>query len=303
MWSTATRFLSMRFLLFPGAVAPRAGRLAQALVRPALASTLGCILAGMSLQPAHADGFSAAATPSRFELDAKAGQVLSRAIELQHVGAKESEYSLRSADWSLTEDKGLEFFSELRPDSCRPWIRLERKTVKMRPNEKRKIRFEVHVPQEAPRGECRFALMVEGADSKQVSLTQDAQVQLPLSGRLGIIVYVGIGGAQPKLELEQLKTIDEHGQRVPAVVVRNTGDAHGRLDGALQGIDAGGKRLLFPVSTLPVMPGQSRTLPLTPTESMTSKAQPELTWPVKLEGRLDWNGGAIEVERKLERGN
>ncbi len=248
----------------------------------------------------RADGFSAAATPSRFELEAKAGQVLSRSIELQHVGAKDSEYALRSADWTLGEERGLEFFSELQPGSCRPWLRLERKTVKMRPNEKRKIRFEVHVPEGATRGECRFALMVEGNDSKQVSLTKDAQVQLPLSGRLGIIVYVGIGGAQPRLELESVAAVDDQGRRVPAVVVHNTGDAHGRLDGALQGVDASGKSLLFPVSTLPVMPGQRRALPLTPMESMTSQTRSELAWPVKLNGRLDWAGGGIEVAREVK---
>ena len=262
------------------------------------AAALACALVLSS--SALADGFSAAATPSRFELEGKGGQVLSRAIELQHVGAKESEYSLRSADWNLSEERGLEFYSELQPGSCRPWIRLERKTVKLRPNEKRKIRFEVHVPEGASRGECRFALMVEGAESRQVSL-QDQQVQLPLSGRLGIIVYVGIEGAQPKLELVEVKSIQEQGKPVPAVVIRNSGDAHGRLDGALHGTDAGGKALLFPVSTLPVMPGQTRTLALTPSEGMTSKATPVLAWPVKLNGRLDWVGGAIAVDRTLTR--
>lgn len=263
---------------------------------------LACALAGPLLpsSAARADGFSAAATPSRFELAAKQGQVLSRSIELQHVGTKESEYALRSADWELSEEKGLEFFNELRPGSCRPWVRLERKTVKLAPNAKRKVRFEVHVPEAAPRGECRFALMVESADSKQVSLLDDAQVKLPLSGRLGIVVYVAIGGAEPKLSLVDVKVVDENGQRTPAVVVRNDGDAHGRLDGALQGADAAGKQLIFPVSTLPIMPGQTRALPLTPAEGMTSRKRPDLTYPVKLNGRLDWDGGDIEVRRDVQ---
>ncbi|MGE0310317.1 MAG: hypothetical protein AB7P21_01660 [Lautropia sp.] len=277
--------------------APRRGTPARALRAMVALAALAIATAPAA---ARADGFSAAATPSRFELEAKAGQVLSRTIELQHVGTTESEYLLRSADWSLGEERGLEFFAGLQAGSCRPWLRLERKTVRLRPNEKRRIRFEVHVPADAPRGECRFALMVEGSDSKQVSIASATQVQLPLSGRLGIIVYVAIEGAQPKLELDAVAAVDDRGRRVPAVVVRNTGDAHGRLDGALRGVDASGKALLFPVSTLPLMPGQRRTLPLTPMESMTSRNQPELAWPVKLDGRLDWSGGGIEVAQEVK---
>jgi hypothetical protein len=251
--------------------------------------------------PVSAGGFAASASPSRYELQAKAGEVVSRTLELQHISNEASEYVIRSADWSLTEDRGLEFFDALQPGSCRPWVRLERKTVKIEPRSRRKFRFEVHVPPEATPGECRFALLVENYEQKAVPVIRDAPVNLPLSGRLGVIVYVQIGGAQPKLALETIAIGEDNGEAVPMATVRNDGNAHGRLEGALRGTDASGKTYYFPVSTLPVMPGQTRRLALVPAEDMQSKKRPKVAYPVKLSGRLDWDNGQFDVAAEVRR--
>ncbi len=270
----------------------------------ALARGFGAVALMMGLlaaapTPVAAAGFAAAASPSRFELEAKPGEVLSRTLELHHVGTEGSEYVIRSADWRLTEERGLEFFDALQAGSCRPWLRLERRTVRLEPRIKRRLRFEVHVPADAPVGECRLAILVENYDQRTIPLIKDSPIQLPLTGRLGVIVYVAVGGAQPRLSLLEVGLGEENGERVPMVSVRNDGNAHGRLEGALKGVDADGKTVYFPVSTLPVLPGQSRRLPLLPAEDLTTKKKPQFRYPVTLSGRLDWEHGGFDVQVRL----
>ncbi|MBK8763295.1 MAG: hypothetical protein KA169_18685 [Burkholderiaceae bacterium] len=257
------------------------------------------LLSMLAAPGVRAAGFAAAASPSRFELEAKPGDVLSRTLDLQHIGPEGTEYVIRSADWILTEEKGLEFFDALQPGSCRPWLRLERRAVRLEPRVRRKLRFEVHVPADAPVGECRLAILVENYDQRAIPLIKDSPIQLPLTGRLGVIVYVAVGGAQPKISLVSVAMGEDNGERVPMVTVRNDGNAHGRLEGALRGTDADGKTVFFPVSTLPVLPGQTRRLPLLPAENLTTKKKPGLRYPVTLSGRLDWDNGGFDIQAQM----
>ncbi len=249
--------------------------------------------------PVLADGFAAAASPSRFELEGKAGEIISKMLDIQHVGPKASEYMIRTADWTLSEERGLEFYDALQPGSCRPWVKLERKLVKVDAKSRKAFRFEVHVPPNTDPMECRFAIMVEGADQKVVPLMKDLGIQLPLSGRLGVIVYVAIGGAVPKLEVLEVKR-EGGADALPVVTVKNTGNAHGRLDGALKAVDATGKSFFLPVSTIPVMPGQSRSLVLTPAENLQTKKSLAVVYPIKVTGKLEWDLGAFQVEADLK---
>jgi fimbrial chaperone protein len=257
-------------------------------------TALAVLAAALLPVTAKSDGFAAAASPSRFELEAKPGEIVSKLLDIQHVGPKQSEYLIRTADWTLSEERGLEFYETLQPGSCRPWVKLERKTIKVDAKSRKAFRFEVHIPADATPMECRFAIMVEGTDQKIVPLMKDIGVQLPLSGRLGVIVYVAIGGATPKLEVLQISR-NTGADALPFVEVKNTGNAHGRLDGALKAVDSSGKTFFLPVSTIPVMPGQSRILTLTPAENLQTKKTVVPVYPIKVTGKLEWDQGAFEV--------
>src|SRR3546814_2484594 len=77
---------------------------------------------------------------------------------------------MRISDWSsdvcssdlFEPDATVEFSDALAPGSCRPWVGLEAAEINLAPNAKRRYRFEVRVPTDAPAGECRFAIMIEG---------------------------------------------------------------------------------------------------------------------------------------------
>lgn len=269
---------------------------ARALATLMAVSTL---VATTAAQDARAGAFAAAATPSRFELEAKPGEVVSRTLEIQHVGAEPVEYVIRSADWELGEARGLEFFDALRPESCRPWLRLERRKLTLPARSRRKLRFEVHVPADAPVGECRFALLIESYDQTAIPLLKDSPISLPLTGRLGVIVYVTIGGARPRLEVQGIALGDADGERIPQLSVRNAGNAHGRLEGVLRGVDAAGREVFLPVSTLPVLAGQQRRLSLVPVTDLKSKKRPVVSYPLRVRGRLDWAFGHFDFDSEV----
>lgn len=268
-----------------------AGRLALALVAPLLC---GAALA----QPATAP-FEVAASPSRLELQAQPGERLGQSLRIYNVGTQVNTLAFRTMDWSLTEAGELQFHNELLPDSCRPWVALERRTRQLGARANEPYRFQVSVPADAPRGECRFMIAIEGVDPAQVTALNSggSALSLPISGRIAITVYVAVGGARPQLELVRIGTDSPKNQRRPVLVVRNLGDAHGRLDGALNVRDADGKALELVPEGAPVLPGQTRTLAL----AVRGKdgASAPLRFPLRVSGTLDWDEGAFKIEATL----
>ena len=71
-------------------------------------------------------------------------------------------------------------------------------------------------------------MLIEGDDP---AVASGEGFRLPVKGRIAIVVYVAVGEAAPKLEIEKTGWMQQNGQRVPALFVRNTGNAHGRLAG------------------------------------------------------------------------
>ena len=102
---------------------------------------------------AHAQGFSAGISPSKFELRAQPGEILRDTVTILNPGTDPADYVLKTADWRLSDTGSVEFIEEtLLDSSCRPWVRLERRTVRINPGAQRNYRFEVHVPDDAPPG-------------------------------------------------------------------------------------------------------------------------------------------------------
>lgn len=260
----------------------------------ALGACLAALLAG---QPAFAQ-FAAFVLPARFELKAKPGDKLAEVLEIGNDETAAQEYRIRTADWTLRSDGAVDFQAEaLAPGSCRPWVAIERHTLKLSGKAKRRYRFEVQVPKDAPEGLCRFALLIESADSQR-SVTPQGAIQLPIQGRIGIIVYVRVGNVVPDLRLERLDIANVNGKPTPVAFFRNTGRAHGRPEGTLTGTDAKGRTYDFTVAPLPVLPGEARVVPIWPQDDPDGKP-PALTLPVRLRGTVEWEGGKQPVDATL----
>jgi hypothetical protein len=259
---------------------------------------LGALLLALAPAAAAQDGgpFAAEVSPPRLSLRADPGERLREVLDIANAGERQAEYRVRSADWVLSETGGLRFFEEaLAPQSCRPWLRLERPRLRLAPQQRHRYRFEVHVPEEAVRQECRLAILVEQPDQAPVI---QGPLTIPIAGRIAVIVYVAVGGAAPVLELRGLRAHPEDPQRL-LVQTHNAGDAHGRFASLLEARDADGQRYRVELSTIAVLGGQTRELDarLLAPDGRALTVPPR--YPLDVRGELLWDGGRIEVNETL----
>ncbi len=248
---------------------------------------LCCLVAPQAL----AQGFAVLASPPRIEARVQPGDTYRNIIELTNVSQQATPITVRTADWTLEPAGTAAFDYELAADSCRPWVGIEARELTLPPQGKRRFRFEAKVPDDAERGECRFAVMFEG-DAE----TAPGDVPVPVSGRLGIIVYLTIGDAEPFLSLNRTEAADVQGTSLPVLTISNTGDAHGRLEGFIDGTDAGGTRFTFSPSTTPIMPGETRPIALSPVLDDSGSPAPAIQFPLTLKGHLENGKQRLEIE-------
>ena len=258
-------------------------------------AALAALLA-LSTLPAAAQEFALLVSPPRFEDRAKPGTTYRNVFELNNTSARAAKFTVQTADWVLDASGAPVFSQALAKDSCRPWVGIEANEVTVKGNGKRRFRFEVAVPADAPRGECRFAIMIEG--EPQVAR---GNVPLPISGRIGVIVYLAIGDAAPKLVVAETLGVDLRGRRVPALRVRNDGDMHGRLDGYLAGVDAKNQRFVLVPDNSPLLAGTTRVIPLYPQPPSDGAEPPAIVYPLRIKGRLDAERQRLDIDTTLDR--
>lgn len=262
---------------------PAAFRLALA-----LASSAAAVL------PAQAQ-FSLAVSPPRFELSTQPGERVREVVELTHSDTRAGAYKLKTADWTLRPDGSVDFSDELLPGSCRPWVAIERRELSITPGRPYRYRFEVAPPADTPPMECRFAVMIEGQEPAAAP-----GMPIALGARIGVIVYVAIGDVAPVLELAgtAVKTVD--GRPTPVLKVRNTGNAHGRLAGFLNGKDADGKALEVQASNTPIMAGETREIALVATRPGDTGTAVAIRYPLTVSGKLEWGRkGSTAIEQRF----
>lgn len=251
--------------------------------------------------PAQAAPFEVAIAPSRFEVTGTSASRVGQSLTVFNVGSSATEVAIRTLDWSYSSDGNVTYHDELLPGSCRPWVTLERKTLRVAPQARTSFRFQIDIPADTPRGECRFMLAVEGVEPAYKAQLENggANLSLPVSGRIAVTVYLMLNGAEPKLEISQLGVKEIDGKRTPVITVSNKGDAHGRLEGGLEAVDAKGQKFdLIPEST-PILPGQTRTLPFAPRSEPNQKPV-DMTLPLKANGQLDWEMGSFKVNAEFK---
>lgn len=268
-------------------LARRAGALAKpAILAMALAMPL----------TAAAQGFAAFVSPPRFEVQAKAGEARRHVMEIHHVGSSTGRFRLYTNDVSFQEDFSVQFSDALRPGSCRPWVALERRELSIAPDAKYRFRFEVTPPPGTPAGECVFAIMLEGLDTTKV---EQGQINFPVAGRIGVIVYVQTGGAAPKLTVAGSRLLVSKGERQPVIDVANAGDATGRLEGFLVARDASGREFEMSPENVPIFPGRTRAIPLFAVAQEGQKP-PVIQYPLVVKGTLEWGKNRETVDLRFE---
>ncbi len=242
--------------------------------------------------------FSGYVVPARFEIKGSAGKVSRQLLTIGNDAPAADEFSIKTADWQLSPTGAVAFSTDAPgDDSCRRWVQVERHAVKLPARGSRRFRFEVHVPADAKPQECRFALMIERTQDSLPTVTA-GNIQLPLAGRIGVIVYFAVGDVAPKLVVDAIRIGRVNGMWMPLVDVHNIGTAHGRIEGILEGIDATGKKIEFTVSNLPILAGEKRTIFISPQDTADGK-RPDWKPPIKLRGDLEWVNGKWPVNVEL----
>jgi hypothetical protein len=243
----------------------------------------------------HGQGFAALVSPPRFELATQPGKTLRSVVEVSNRSTAPAKYLIHTADWTFSPDFSVNFHDDLQADSCRPWVAIERPEVVVPGGGTLRYRFEVNVPANAPAGECRFAVMIEGAEP---SIARSQGLDMPVAGRIGVIVYLTIGDGAPDLELFGPTVATLNGQQIPTLRVHNAGSAHGRMTGFLTGTDAKGISYDFTPSDFPILPHEERQVFLTP--STATDDHPTLTFPVTVKGTLEWGKHRTELNQRFE---
>lgn len=239
------------------------------------------LLGGLGCPAAWA--FAVGVSPPRFELAGAPGEVVRAVLDISQSSLEPLHLRVATADWRLDDAGAVLLTEELQPGSCRPWVALERTAVQLPVGKRMRFRFETRVPADAQRGECRYALVLEG-----LSLTTSAERPFDVHGRLAVIIYVRIGPARPELALERPQA--DSAQGVPRIHVRNAGDATGRLAGRLWLVLRDGQRVAMEPESAPILPGVTRLISLRPVDSTPpADPAPASAWS-RLQGELRTEG-------------
>jgi hypothetical protein len=254
----------------------------------------------LSFQVSAEGGFLGGASPSRFELSASAGDVVKRTLSIYNLGKRPTQFQIKTVDWDYSEDGVLSFQEDLDKDSCRPWVRLERHKINVPPsaNRPRKFRFEMHIPDNTPAHECRFAIMLSSLGDPYNASLNDGTINLPITGSIAIVVYLMVGDVKPEFVVDSLVVHQQDGRQLPAIKVTNKGAAHGRLDGDFTGVDAKGNKLELFISNSPILPGQTRLIALSPDVNY-KKDHPMINYPLTLTGKIYTDNKTFNIETKL----
>ena len=245
--------------------------------------------------------FELSVSPSRQMFAAAPGESVSRSLTLNNLGREKNEFNARTLDWTMTDSADVRYSDVLAVGSCRPWVSIERKRVVVEAGQQRVYRFQIDVPKDTPRRECRFMLAFEGTAPAATPTTKSAAGELRSSvvARIAVPVYISIGNAAPVLEMLGTTMVEINGTRTPALRIANRGDAHGRLDGAIDAVDANGQEFILAPEESPILPGQTRAIPLLPKVDRGPKVG-AVKLPIRAPGSIEWEGGSLKVDARFE---
>lgn len=250
--------------------------------------------------PAARAQFAAAITPPRFEIATRPGEVARQIFEITHAAPGSGTYRVYTTDWTMDESGSLTFYDPLQPGSCRPWVALERREVTVAMGARVRFRFEVNPPATTIAQECRFAIMLESKPQD----VQAATSTFPMSGRIGVIVYVRVGDAKASLDIAADGADVFDGKTAPMLRVQNKGNATARLAGILKATDAGGASFEMTPDAVPILPGQTRRVALQafePQAAARAASAPAraIRWPVTVRGTFEYEQGAARLDAEL----
>jgi hypothetical protein len=146
-------------------------------------------------------------------------------------------------------------------ESAVSWIRVHPEELSIYPRQRKTVRVSIQIPDETPSAGYRAAVFFEPGESGGKAKHGSAGVFL--RGRVALPIYVTVGDARPHAEiLEAAWKATQEATPALALRVHNKGNAHLRMKGIFSAYTSSEKRLEGIVSSVPVLPGQTRWIPL-----------------------------------------
>jgi fimbrial chaperone protein len=116
-------------------------------------------------------------------------------------------------------------------------------------------------------------------------------------------VYVSIGDAKADMKLERIAMQKMNGKLLPAATFRNSGDAHGRVSGHLEALDANRHKVILVADESVILPNTTRTIKLIPMDWSSGEGKTPtfaLAPPMHVRGTLRYlGGGEVKIDQVL----
>ncbi len=225
--------------------------------------------------------------PETIKLAGDEGDVLEAEFALINTDDWPAQANLVAVNWKYDQSGRRVFGSEVKvANDCRHWWNKSVVELQLRPSVAELYRLEIIIPDDTEEMECHFAV-------EAVPVSGDGR----FASRY-LVIYVNAEGAEPELEFNSLVMgKDAAGNKQPMVVIKNTGTAHSKLYGLLEGEDEEGQDLDVVVRSTEILAGETRAIPLL----ISKEGGGEAWWstPLEIDGSLNWDGGEIDVEGEL----
>ena len=259
----------------------------------------GCVgvglVAGLLLPGSAGAGFSVEMTPARLELKADPGKTIRAAIKLRTRGRGSQKVEVTTGYFGLNDD-GAPLFDPPKgaPQSAAAWITLNQTGFTIHPRQEKILRLEIAVPPQTTPGGYRAALYLAPLAAETKSKEGGATVFM--QGRLALLIYVTVGGARPdgQIKVWEWRRIPPGKQDSLACQVINQGNAHLRLAGVVQVVNAQGEKYDAIVPGAPVLPGQRTWVPLDFPEKAPSPGS-----AVTITGAIDLGRGEERINAQV----
>ncbi len=227
--------------------------IARRLLRPVCAGLLSLAL----LVPA-ASAFGIGLQPTTVEMDVQPGERKRQVITLANVHTEKTiSLTLGLADWSLDETGQLELSPPGEMEtSAASWVRFSPAFVTLRPGQSQQIIVDMAAPARINRsGDFRFALLA----STVLPEERGGQSGVWKKYQIASLFYLTAGEARSAPAITEAALVETaEGETSVELRLENSGNAHARLEGAIDLRGPGGARLSLPIANLVVLDGGSR---------------------------------------------
>lgn len=239
-------------------------------------------------------------SPTRVELNVKAGKQVTDALLLTNVGDTPSLVSIKTADWDMNDQGSVLLRTdEKAPDSASDWIKVNPTTFTIAPGDHQQVRYTVSVPKGVEDSGYHSAIIItmRAADpAGKPPLPSGKGRSIEVNGQFNYYVYLTVGHPLPKGRLTGFKAVRSPEGVETEFSVRNTGNVHFRTKGTIAIKDHSGHVVgTIQIPSYPVLPDMNRTLKLVWKE----KPLPAGVYSVELRldiGREALLGDDVELE-------